>query len=100
MRIPPHHHDGEGTNASLHAFMTGIGHTPPTIIGLDRASVSSDVGRTVQRLRDRGIEPPLVDRALHHEGEPAKGIMIAAVVMFVVYMLIGIVRAYLSGRLS
>lgn len=91
MRIQPHHHDGEGTSASLHAFMTSLGHDAPQPVATYPRPASLDIASTVQRMRARGIRPP-VDRGL------VRGMMIGTPLSIGLYVGIGMLAAHAAGR--
>lgn len=103
MQIQPQHHDGEGTDASLYAFLTGLGHKPPTTVyppTEQHRPASRDVGTTVQRLRDRNIAP-LIFEPSNGRADTGffRGLMIAALVGLALWVAIGVIAAYLAGRL-
>ena len=91
MRIQPHHHDGEGTSASLHAFMTSLGHDAPEPAITFPRPASLDIASTVRRMRERGIRPP-VDRGL------IRGMMIGTPLSIALYVGIGMLAAHTAGR--
>lgn len=91
MRIQPHHHDGEGTSASLHAFMTSLGHDTSEPVVTSPRPASLDIASTVRRMRERGIRPP-VDRGL------ARGMMIGTPLTIGLYVGIGMLAAHVAGR--
>jgi hypothetical protein len=103
MRIQPQHHDGEGTDASLYAFMTGLGHEPPVTVyrpnELHRPA-SLDVAATVKRLRYKN-STPLIDEPSDSppDTEFFRALMIAALVGLVLWAAIGVIAACLAGRL-
>lgn len=103
MQIQPQHHDGEGTDASLYAFMTGLGHEPPTTIYLpaeQHRRASRDVGTTVQRLRDRNIAPLIVEASDSPAGTGFfRALMTAALVGLALWLASGVIAAFLAGRL-
>lgn len=103
MRIQPQHHDGEGTDASLYAFMTGLGHEPPTTLyppAEQYRPASRDIGATVQRLRDRNIAPLLVESSDNAADNGFfRALTIATPVGLALWVIIGVIAAYLAERL-
>lgn len=97
MHIQSKCHDGEGTDASLHAFLNDHRRAAPAMI---RRSASRDIGATVQRLRDRGIEPPLV-AAVHDASETTlvRTLMICVTAGLALWVAIGLIAAHLMGRI-
>lgn len=107
MRTHPHHHDGVGTDASLHAFMHSLGHEqsatpavalPPARVPSYRPA-SRDVGRTVRRLRARGITPPQMVTPPAPDAPFAKGLMIATPIVIFLWIIISLIGAYATGRI-
>lgn len=107
MRTHPQHHDGVGTDASLHAFMHSLGHEqsatpavalPPARVPSYRPA-SRDVGRTVRRLRARGITPLQVITPPVPDERFAKGLMIATPIVMFLWIIISLIGAYATGRI-
>ena len=103
MQIQPQHHDGEGTDASLYAFMTALGHEGRTTVypqTEQRRAASRDVGTTVQRLRDRNIAPALVEPPENVADTGFfRALTIAAPVGLALWVAIGVIAAFLAERL-
>lgn len=110
MRTHPQHHDGVGTDASLHAFMHSLGHEqsatpavalPPARVPSYRPA-SRDVGRTVRRLRARGITPPVYAPISAVEAETGAGwgyrVMVWTPAAIFAWLFVGVVYSYLAGR--
>ena len=98
MRIQPHHHDGEGTDASLYEFMTGLGHEAPATIGQPiLPPASRDIAATVQRWRACGITPPATCERRRRDRRLTLILLVANA--FVFYVLFAVARAYLAGRI-
>ncbi len=112
MRTHPQHHDGAGTDASLHAFMHSLGHeqsaTPAVALSPARVPsyrpASRDIGRTVRRLRARGITPPVYVPLSTVEPEPSPDAgwgyraMIWTPAAILAWLFVGVIYAYLAGR--
>ncbi|MGO1303237.1 MAG: hypothetical protein ACTMKV_00470 [Sphingomonas parapaucimobilis] len=102
MRIQPQHHDGEGTDASLYDFLTGLGHEPPaTVIRPTTRYATQDLGNTVRSMRQRRVTPPRVD--IETDAAPAGSLtptlMVTLAIGMMMWIGIGLTAAYLAGRL-
>lgn len=100
MRIPPQHHDGVGTDASLHRFLISPGHDSSPAADLDhQPRATHDLASRVRRLRDHRIAPPSVEIEIDEGHRVMRAILFVTAVSLLAWIGSGIIAAHLAGRI-